>query len=517
MWNRMTSFAKLVVIFLIMGIVGAGLVFSGVFKPGDKKTANKETSSSKKGGLSSLFSSNDELTVIVNTWGGFAPLAYLNSGSLTPNSESRITKDYGIDLTIKICDIFDDSRNTFKSGNGDVVYATIDALPVEMGAGSAMTQYGAQAFLQVDWSRGGDAIVVVKGINRVSDLKNKTVAVAEGTASNTLLIKILEANQMTMGDIVLKKVADGIEAAKLFKAGTVDAAVVWTPDDGDCLAAIPGSKILVGSKDAPYIIADGLLASKTFIDGHKDLLGKFASAWLTANGELNASQSLRVEAAKAFAKVFNVDEVFAQNGIEKVRLTTFGDNLNFFGLNPQYVGVTGEQLYSKMSIQYSDLKLTSKPVAWRSVSNTSIIESLNLTGANQEAESTIKFTPATAAVKTQAAVSSKLVSINFETGAFNLTDDNKTTIDREFASLAKDFAGFRVRIEGNTDAIGSSQMNLDLSFKRAQAVVNYLVKEYQFDPNRFIVQGNGSKQALLAGVTTANEAYRRTDFQFVKE
>jgi NitT/TauT family transport system substrate-binding protein len=501
-----------------MGGIGAGLYFTGVFKPNEKKTKSKtESSSPKKGGIGSLFNDNDHLTVIVNTWGGFAPLAYLNGGSLEPNPESRITKEYGIDLEIKICDIFDDSRNTFKSGNGDIVYATIDALPVEMGSGSTMTQYNAQTFLQVDWSRGGDLIVVTKGINTVANLKGKTVAVAEGTASNTFLIKTLESNGMTMNDVVLKKVTDGIEAAKLFKAGTVDAAVVWTPDDGDCLAAIPGSKVLVSTKSAQYIIADGLLASKEFIEENQELLIKFSTAWLTINGEINNSESAKREAALAFAKAFNVDEGFALNGIDKVRLTTLGDNKNFFGLNSQYVGVTGEQLYSKMSIIYSDLRLTSSPVAWRSVSNTSIVESLTLTGYAQDAEAAVKFTPATPEIKTKEAVSSKRVSINFATGAYILTDETKSIIDREFAGLAKDFAGFRVRVEGNTDAIGNAQMNLSLSFKRAQAVVDYLIKEYQFDPNRFIVQGNGSKQAINDGVLTANENYRRTDFQFVEE
>ena len=518
MWNRLTTGAKFFIILLIVGGISAALYFSGSFKPSDKKGKNTtESSSPKKGGLGSLFSSDPDLTVIVNTWGGFAPLAYLNGGSLEPNKESRIYKEYGINLQIKICDVFDDSRNTFKSNNGDIVYCTYDALPVEMGAGSGMTTYNAQGFLQVDWSRGGDLIVVTKGINSVAGLKNKSIAVAEGTASNSLLIKVLESNSMLMSDVILKKVTDGIEAAKLFKAGTVDAAVVWTPDDGDCLAAIPGSKVLVSSSSAKYIIADGLLATKDFIEEHYDLLVKFSTAWLKINGEINESQSIKEEAAKAFAKVFNVDEGFALNGLDKVRLTTFGDNINFFGLNPTYLGVTGEQLYSKMSIKYSDLKLTSKPIAWRSVSNTSIVEGITLSGVAQDAETTTKFTPATAEVKTRAAVSSKKVSINFETNAYALTDENKSIVDREFAGLAKDFAGFRVRVEGNTDAVGNAQMNLALSVQRAQSVVNYLVKEYQFDPNRFIVQGNGSKQAITAGTLSANENYRRTDFQFVEE
>jgi NitT/TauT family transport system substrate-binding protein len=513
----MTSLARFLVVLATVAIIGGALYGLGILRPSAKKATTKNETSTpvKKGGL---FSSNkgENLTVIVNTWGGFATLAHLNGGSLTPNPESIITKEYGINLTIKICDVFDDSRNTFKSGNGDIVYCTYDALPVEMGASSAMATYNAQGFLQVDWSRGGDLIVVIKSIKSVADLKGKTIAVAEGTASNTFLIKTLESNGLQMSDVVLKKVSDGIEAAKLFKAGAVDAAVIWTPDDGDCLKAIQGSKVLVSTSAAKFIIADGLLASKETLETKKDLLVKFSTAWLVMNGEINTNPNTKAEAAQDFAKAFGVDLGFAQNGIDKVRLTTLGDNQNFFGLNATYNGVTGEQLYSKMSIKYSDIKLSTHPLAWRSVSNTSIVEAINLNGSAQEAETATTFTAPTAVEKTREAVSSKRVSINFATGSSVLSDEAKSIIDREFAGLAKDFAGFRIRIEGNTDAVGNAQMNLTLSFQRAQAVVTYLVTEYRFDPNRFIVQGNGSKEAISAGVYSANENYRRTDFQFVE-
>ncbi len=521
MWSRMQPLAKFLVILVVVGLAGFGLIKLGLFKPSTTKATTKNVSSSpkKSGGLSNLFSSNkgENLTVIVNTWGGFATLAHLNGGSLTPNPESIITKQYGINLTIKICDAFEDSRNTFKSGNADIVYCTFDALPTEMGAGSAMVNYNAQGFLQVDWSRGGDLIVVRKGINTVADLKGKTISVAEGTASNTFLIKTLESNGLQMSDVNVKPVKDGIESASLFKAGTVDAAVIWTPDDGDCLTAMQGSKVLVSTSAAKFIIADGLLASKEMIEQKHDLLVKFSTAWLAMNGEINTNSTTKAEAAQDFAKAFGVEASFAKTVCDKVRLTTLGDNQNFFGLNPTYVGVTGEQLYSKMSIQYSNVKLTSHPLAWRSVSNTSIVEGITLSGPAQEAESATTFTAPTAVEKTKQAVSSKKVSINFATGSAILSDDAKAIIDREFAGLAKDFAGFRIRIEGNTDAVGNQSMNMTLSFKRAQAVSDYLVSEYRFDPNRFIVQGNGSKEAISAGIMSANENYRRTDFQFVEQ
>jgi NitT/TauT family transport system substrate-binding protein len=516
MWNRLTSGFKFIIILLVVGGISAGVYFT---KPelfnGTKKTKTSSTNTpapSKK----SIFGGSDvDLTLGVNTWSGFAPIVWLNDG-LEPNEESRLYKEYGIKLRIKIIDIFDDSRNSFKSDNLNLVYCTTDVLPIEMGSNSGMVEVGAVQFLQVDWSRGGDAIVARKGINTVADLKGKTISVAEGTASHTLLIKVLESNSLTMADVKVKKVSDGIESAKLYKAGAVDAAVVWSPDDLDCVDAIAGTKVLVNTKTATHIIADGILVKKAFLDENKELLVKFATAWLTANAEINKSDVAKQEAAAIFGTSFGVPTEFGYNGLNNVRLTTLGDNKNFFGLNPNYTGIDGSQLYNKMSLVYTDLGLGKGSLAWRSVSNTTIVEAVNLT-TGQEAEGDTKFSAVTEAIKTKEAISNKKVSINFPTGSAVLSDDAKYTIDQEFVNIAKSFASARIRIEGNTDAVGSDKVNKPLSTQRAQAVANYLVKEYKFDVNRFIVVGNGSKKAIADGVTGESEFYRRTDFELVEE
>jgi len=46
---------------------------------------------------------------------------------------------------------------------------------------------------------------------------------------------------------------------------------------------------------------------------------------------------------------------------------------------------------------------------------------------------------------------------------------------------------------------------------------DYLIKEYGFDKNRFIIVGNGSKKAKADGVTGANQNYRTTDFELINE
>jgi len=516
--SNLTTGFKFFIILLLVGGLAAGLYFAkpDLFK--GKKSGTSSTSTPKKsGGFFSKHESNDaDLTLGINTWSGFAPIVWMNGG-LEPNENSRLYKEYGIKLLIKINDVFDDSRNNFKTDNYNLVYCTTDVLPIEMGAGSSMVEAKAVQIVQVDWSRGGDAIVVVKGINTVANLKGKTIACAVGTASNSLLIKVLETNGLSMKDVSIKEVSDGIEAKKFFVAGTVDAAVVWSPDDLDCVDAIPGSKVLVNTKIATHIIADGILVKEDFLNENKELVTKFVTAWLQANGEINQSDALAHEAAQSFCTAFDIKDVsYGYNGIKNVRLSTLGDNKNFFGLNPAYQGINGEQLYSKMSIVYGDLNLAKNSVAWRTVSNTSVIESINLT-TNQEAEGAATFTPVTEQVKAKEAFSNKKVTINFETGSSMLSDDAMGTIDKEFVNIAKSFSSARIRIEGNTDATGTNSINKPLSQRRAQAVANYLIKEYKFDPNRFIVIGNGSTKAVDDGVTGDNEFYRRTDFELVEE
>jgi NitT/TauT family transport system substrate-binding protein len=512
---KLTKGFKFFLLFLVLCGGAAYLKFGTNLLDSKDKTGTATTEVKTEKSSKKVKAGSADLTLGINTWSGFAPIVWLNGG-LEPNTESQLYKNYGIKLRIKINDVFDNSRDQFKQDNYNLVYATTDVLPIEMGAGSGMVEAGAVQFLQVDWSRGGDAIVVRKGINTVADLKGKTIAYAVGTASNSLLIKVLESNGLTVNDVQLKKAADGIEAAKFYKAGQVDAAVVWSPDDLDCVDAIEGTKVLINTKVATHIIADGILVKESFLNENKELLVKFATAWLDANAKINGSSTLAKEAAEACHLAWDMPVEFFEAGISNVRLTTLGDNKDFFGLNPQYQGITGEQLYSKMSILYGDLNLAKNSVAWRTVSNTEIIEAVNLT-VGQESESGPKFTPVTAEVKQKAAISNKQVTINFPTNSSTLSDDAKYTIDKEFVNLAKTFANARIRIEGNTDAVGNGDYNKNLSFKRAQSVADYLAKEYHFDANRFIVIGNGMTKAVADGVSGANESYRRTDFKLVEE
>ena len=464
-----------------------------------------------------------DLVLAYNTFTGVEGIVLMNGG-MDPDENSELYKNFGIKLQIRQMDAVKDTRAGLHSGDLDLVYCTTDALPVEMGSSSELLQDDVVQIMQVNQSHGADAIVVRKGIDEVASLKGKKVAYAVGTASHTLLLNVLETSNMKMADIDGYQVADGVEAANAFKNGQCDAALVWAPDDEDCIAAVPGSKVLVSSAVASQIIADGLLVKKTLLDQKRDLILKLVKSWLQGNARINTDPSAKKQANALFAKGFKFPEDIAAKSADKVYFSTLGDNINFFGLNSTYTGMTGERMYGRMAVKYTEIGLAKSPAPWRNVSDPSVIQELMkdqdfVNDTRQIAVRPEIFQAPTQAMKTQQAQSSKIVKLEFPLNSAQLTEDDKVTIDREIKELIQGFEKAYVRVEGNTDNTGQVKTNERLSLDRANAVVNYLVNEHRLDKNKFIVIGNGSKKPVVGCEENQDEACRarnrRTEFQFI--
>ncbi|NJK85697.1 MAG: transporter substrate-binding domain-containing protein [Bacteroidales bacterium] len=234
--TRLTPFSKLIITLAIVGGIGY-LLYSL-----NKNPKIKESISSNDKDLPSGY--KDVINIGVVTWGGYAGGEFFNE-SFKANENSRFYKEYGFKVNFEVIDDFDASREAFKNGKIDLLWATIDALPTEM---EGLAQFDPQVVFQADWSRGGDAVVSVRGINSVSDLKGKRVAVAPMTPSHSFLLWLLDAGDLSLNDIKLVEVPSAIDAADAFKSNTVDAAVVWSPDDKDCITKVPGARILQSTK-----------------------------------------------------------------------------------------------------------------------------------------------------------------------------------------------------------------------------------------------------------------------------
>lgn len=510
--GRLTPFSKILIVAALL--FGAYYLLTQLNKNKDEVTdviddLKKEKVETKKG-------YKDVINVGVVTWGGYAGGQYFNEG-FDANTASRFYKDYGFQVNFEVLDEFDASRAAFKSGEIDLMWATIDAFPTEV---DGLAQYQPQVVFQADWSRGGDAIVARRGINKVSDLRGKKIAVAPMTPSHSFLIWLLEASDMTTSDVEIVEVPSAINAAEAFKSNSVDAAVVWSPDDEDCVKNVAGSRVLESTKNATNIIADVFVAKKDFVENHKEQLRDLYEGWMIGASELNASDANKRKASKILADGLGMPEDFCYNAINNVRLTTHGDNQNFFGMNTDYHGVTGEDLYNKMKMKYEALGYgTAKAKSWRLISTRDLVTRASLTGPGHEAEQQKQFTEVSKDLEEKESLSSKKVSITFRTGEFELDDNAKQLIDIQFTPIAQAFGNARIRIEGNTDNVGGRSSNVALSKKRAQAVADYLMTEHTMPRNRFIIVGNGPDKPVVGCENNQNadcrSKNRRTDFELV--
>ncbi|WP_372620194.1 OmpA family protein [Falsiroseomonas sp.] len=116
--------------------------------------------------------------------------------------------------------------------------------------------------------------------------------------------------------------------------------------------------------------------------------------------------------------------------------------------------------------------------------------------------------PATAAAP-EAAPSVNL-TVNFMTGSAELTPQAVRALDELGRALASpDLAGYRFRVEGHTDTVGSSELNQALSERRAAAVVAYLASRFGIPSARLEAVGLGESQPAVPTGDGVNEPRNR--------
>jgi OmpA-OmpF porin, OOP family len=101
--------------------------------------------------------------------------------------------------------------------------------------------------------------------------------------------------------------------------------------------------------------------------------------------------------------------------------------------------------------------------------------------------------------------------INFAPGSSQLIGQSLSFIE-PIAMLMKAEPTLRMVVEGHTDALGSPERNLMLSWDRAMTVFKVLVERYGIEPQRLQPMGKGSTELVDTGNPGA-AANRRVQFR----
>ncbi len=84
----------------------------------------------------------------------------------------------------------------------------------------------------------------------------------------------------------------------------------------------------------------------------------------------------------------------------------------------------------------------------------------------------------------------RIYGIHFDTDEASIQEGSASTL-QEIALLLEEHPDLELGVAGHTDATGSVDYNMDLSMRRAEAVIGYLANKHGIDPGRLTPHGLG--------------------------
>lgn len=456
---------------------------------------------------------NRPLKVGINTWAGHAPGIVANGGMKPGSASSLYKKKYGLDVEFVLLEDPSAKLAAFIKGDIDIMWDTVDSFAREA---SELKEKGlkARSIIQEDWSRGGDGIVSLKTIKSVEDLKGKRVASTKFTPSHWLLLFLLSQSGLSPQDRadIEKNVvftAEAPQAAAMFKAGKVDAAVTWEPDLSGAVTAREGeAHILVSTTAATNVIADTLVARQQLIDEAPGTVQAFVAGWFDAIGVMKedpqGTNQLIADALK-----LTPDDVSGM--LSGLKLTSYADNALFYGLSGPKAYF--DALFNGAFVIWRKKGVVNTVVDAPDFNDRRFVGALAKEYATQKVEESFAFKDKPKV--SDRAIVSKSLSIHFTTGSDEIMPGSYFTLD-SLGETMLSFGNTYLQVEGNTDSRGSEGANKTLSAKRADSVKAYLVKNFNLDPKRFVTVGQGSSKPVAPNETEDGRALnRRTDIKVV--
>jgi NitT/TauT family transport system substrate-binding protein len=454
----------------------------------------------------------------VSEWPGHMALVVGNGGLTTQPGSAAAAE--GLDLRIIFIEDATGKNKALQEGKADFIWTTVDEMPINMGSFRA-ANVEARAFIQIDWSRGGDACVAAPEVKKVEDILGRKSAMMMFSPDHTVFEFMITNSRLTREEVarVRKDTSfspdDWVFGRKLFVEKKVDVACLWEPDVTLAIDSRPGAHRLFSTADATELVADVLLTRKQLLDQTPDLATKVAKVWFAgvkqAEADRKAAARLISSKVPRFRDELGYDKTLA--ALDWVRWTNLADNVKFFGLGGQPPAF--DRVYNQADsiwITYPEAQIKDRfaPVTLR---DDRVVKKLWEESGRQLATRQERFQTTLAA--TGAPVFTKPITINFRSASASLDAESMAILNHQLVPQLEIARGMYIRVEGNTDAVGPEPVNMRLSERRAQGIVEYLVSR-GIESGRIVARGNGSLRPVASNKTAEGRARnRRTDIVFI--
>src|SRR5499426_1796288 len=530
------------VLLVVMGLVGLALWRYGAIKPGNEagRISNEELSQMKGGaeapdasgittvkeykfvaasrlpevkGIASYKPLADRtVRLAINVWAGWSPMIYANNG-FKPGKVWKAAggKDFKLELVL-----IDDPiamRDAYAAGNLHVGWATLDMLPLFLEGLRKDSRVMPRVYQQVDWSNGGDGIVVRDTVKTMADVRGKTMVLAQNSPSHYFLLNALINGGVQPAEVDFKFTQDAFQAAAAFNADKrLAGAVSWAPDIYN-LEKVKGNHMLVTTATANKLIADVWFARADFAKDNPDIMEGITRGIFDAMVDLK-SQDSKQKVAKLMAAGYSIPESDALGMLGDAHSTNYAENREFF-LN-QNNPTNFERTWQTAYFLYKKIGAVTEQTAFDQVMDFTVLQKLASEAkyASQKNEYDVHFAPASAGSiqGEKDEILTKTIVIHFFPNSWDLNkkvtrneggkeveelyDPNVGFIVEEVGKLAGQFGAARIVVEGHTDGSMKGQVPKslvqELSLNRANAVKEALVRKFpSLQPNQFSATGVG--------------------------
>jgi outer membrane protein OmpA-like peptidoglycan-associated protein/ABC-type nitrate/sulfonate/bicarbonate transport system substrate-binding protein len=455
---------------------------------------------------------NNTVRFALNVWAGWAPIIYANDG-FAPNKVWTTPDGEEFRVELVLLDSPVEMLDAYSIGQVSIGWGTLDMLPlfmqrlVDREGNPRDNRVMPRIYQQIDWSNGGDGIVVRESIFKqgVRGLRGKTIALAESSPSHYFALNMLIAGGVQPSEVDFRFTPSAFEAAAAFNSDqSLSAAVSWAPDIYN-LEKVSGNRILVDTTTANKLIADVWFARADFAMEHPGIIESLVRGIFDAMVELK-TDAAKQKVARLMADDYKMPAAEAAGMLADAHSTNWAENYQFF-LN-QNNPTNFERVWNQAYYLYSRInKITHRKVPFDKVMDFSVIKKLGEEEkySSQKDEYTVQFVPkVTSDVRAEEEILTNTVVIQFYSNSAdpykkdedgNLYDPNVDLILEEIAKLAGTFGSARIIIEGHTDSTmkGRAPESLvkELSNQRANAVKQALINKFNLDPNQFNVEGMG--------------------------
>jgi len=455
---------------------------------------------------------DDTIRFALNIWAGWSPIILANEG-FKPGKVWQAPGGKPFKVELVLIDDPVQMRDAYAAGEIHIGWATLDMLPLFIDSFAKDSRIMPRVYQQVDFSNGGDGIVVREAIKTVKDLAGKKLVMAQNSPSQFFALNMLVNGGLQPSDVEMVYVTTAFEAAAAFNRDkSIAGAVSWAPDIYN-LAKAKGNRMLVTTQTANRLIADLWFARADFAKDHPDKIEAIVRGIFDAMEALK-SDANRQRVAKLMADGYTITEPEALGMLGDAHSTNWAENYQFFlnRSNP----ANFERIWKQAYMLYRRIgAIANNPVPFDQVMDFSVIQKLGqepkyATTKDEYEEPLLPRSVQQIRAENEEILTNTIV-IHFPPNSAELRrkvirrvegkdvegfyDPRVDAVIDEVGALAKQMGKARIVVEGHTDAsrrgVVPASMVKELSLERARAVKDALVEKFKFDEARFAVDGLG--------------------------